>query len=176
MKYALMSKTILNSGLGMLWHTPALKGVLGSRKADGLKWASKARLFVPSNACTLRRLLVANLKRLYHMLYHIECVARKAYQVYYTPGYGAKHECFGSSREQERPKNYSIGESSSTCTVLIYQGGINRLQKLVGDHPKKNTEKLLWCVNAHHEITDIPPYAVALITLLVTRSTLQSSL
>ena len=52
--------------------TIAMKFVLGSRKADGLKWASNARLFMVSNPCAFRRLLVANLKRLHHMLHHIE--------------------------------------------------------------------------------------------------------
>ena len=52
--------------------TPAMKFVLGSRKADGLKWASKARLSMANKPCVLRQLLVPNLKRLLHMLHHIE--------------------------------------------------------------------------------------------------------
>ena len=46
------------------WCTLLMKGVLGSRKADGLKWASKPRLFMASDPCARRRMLVPDLKRM----------------------------------------------------------------------------------------------------------------
>ena len=43
-----------------------------------------------------------------------------------------------------------VNQSARTCTGLFCQGGINRLQHLVGGSPKKPAENL-WFVNAHHQ-------------------------
>lgn len=129
MKFAFMNKTTVNSALVTLWHTPALKGVQARKKAEGSKWASKPRLLMASSPCALLRLPVATWKRLYHMLYQIE--QRKGI-------YGVKRECSGTSREHERTRKYSIGESSSMHVYSnILSRERNRLQKLVVGYPKK---------------------------------------
>ena len=58
----------------------------------------------------------------------------------------------------------SVNQAAHTCAGLIHQGGINRLQNLVGGHPKNPAERLLWCERTPRS-TDIRPQVVAPVTL-----------
>ena len=108
-----------------------MKGVFSSRKADGLKWASKARLFMASNPC-VRPPPAARVELEKGVPYAVSYrLARKG------------HVAVREESMSVHGTTASVNQAARTCRGLFPQGGINRLQNFFRWPPQKPCRKIV---------------------------------